>query len=307
MLAHRSSPEVNVVTVEDPVEYELPGAVQVQINPRAGLTFATSLRSILRQDPDVILVGEIRDSETAHIALQAATTGHLVLSTLHTNDALSTIARLLDLKVDPGSLAQSLTLVLAQRLARRVCRACTATVPVPPELAARIGLRSDERCAKGAGCSSCSGTGYAGRVAVLEVLPVGRELKTAIQKGASEAELRRIAVQSGYVTLVEHGRTRIREGLTTPEEVARVLLLEQVTTCGECLEPVEPDYVVCPHCAAQLRLACKTCATPLKAQWRACPYCASPCGEHRRAFQQVLRGDGREAGGVAGSASARAS
>jgi hypothetical protein len=114
-------------------------------------------------------------------------------------------------------------------------------------------------------------------------------------------------VQSGYVTLVEHGRTRIREGLTTPEEVARVLLLEQVTTCGECLEPVEPDYVVCPHCAAQLRLACKTCATPLKAQWRACPYCASPCGEHRRAFQQVLRGDGREAGGVAGSASARAS
>jgi len=218
--------ETNIMTAEDPVEFNLPGINQVQTKAEIGLSFAAALRSFLRQDPDVIMVGEIRDFETAEIAVKAALTGHLVLSTLHTNDAPSTISRLLNMGVEPFLVAASTNVILAQRLARRVCAGCKQTVPVPPQALVSVGFDAEEantlKVVKGKGCMVCSETGYKGRVALYEVMVIKDNIKEAILQGASALELRELGRKNGMQTLREAGLQKIREGVTTVEEVLRV-------------------------------------------------------------------------------------
>lgn len=224
-VAGLNAAEVNIMTAEDPVEFNLPGVNQVQIREQIGLTFAAALRSLLRQDPNVILVGEIRDPETAEVAVRAALTGHLVLSTLHTNDAPSTVARLLDMGVESFLVAGSLTLVCAQRLVRGVCPRCAEPAPMPPEALAGIGF-SEQAAAEtvpraGRGCGACNGTGYRGRVGLFEVMPLGTALRSMILDGAAPHELCRQALAEGMVTLRRSGLRKIAAGLTTVEEVLR--------------------------------------------------------------------------------------
>ncbi len=218
--------ETNIMTAEDPVEYNLPGINQVQMKAEIGLNFAASLRSFLRQDPDIIMVGEVRDYETAEIAIKAALTGHLVLSTLHTNDAPSTISRLLNMGVEPFLVSASTNVIVAQRLARRVCSGCKEPTPVPPQVLLNVGFDPEEASSltpvKGKGCMACSDTGYKGRVALYEVMLIRENIKEAILQGASVIELRELGRKNGMRTLREAGLQKIREGVTSLEEILRV-------------------------------------------------------------------------------------
>lgn len=222
-LSYINTTDINIMTAEDPVEYNLMGINQVQMKEEIGLNFAAALRSFLRQDPDVVMVGEIRDYETAEIAVKAALTGHLVLSTLHTNDAPSTINRLLNMGIEPFLVASSTILILAQRLVRRICRDCKEVEKIPPEALTEIGIPEDEAktmvCYRGKGCPTCSNTGYKGRLALYEVMPVGEELREQILQGGSSDEIKKTAVRSGMATLRMSGLQKIREGLTSVEEV----------------------------------------------------------------------------------------
>ncbi len=223
-MAERSTPEVNVIAIEDPVEYQLAGVNQVAVNVGTGLTFAKGLRSILRQDPDVIMVGEIRDQETAEIATRAALTGHLVLSTLHTNDAVATIARLLDMGIEPFLIASSLIGVIAQRLVRTVCPECThAYVPAPveQELLAAHGVENG-RFVVGRGCTQCGGTGYRGRSAIHELLRMDDHIRQLILHGAAESEIREHVATTGFRTLLRDGLQKASDGRTSLAEVIRV-------------------------------------------------------------------------------------
>jgi type IV pilus assembly protein PilB len=223
-----NSPDVNIMTAEDPVEYNLKGVNQVQINEGVGRTFAAALRSFLRQDPDVILVGETRDLETAQISIRAALTGHLVFSTLHTNDCPSTIARLLDMGIPSFLVASSLLLVLAQRLGRKVCRQCREPYDADEESLVQYGHvptgKGKMQFYKGKGCATCNFTGMKGRVAIYEVMPIGEELRDAILKNAPTAEIRSIAQSAGMKSLRQAGLMKVIEGTTTIEEVLRVTL-----------------------------------------------------------------------------------
>ncbi|MGE3273512.1 MAG: type IV-A pilus assembly ATPase PilB [Vicinamibacterales bacterium] len=220
-----NTPGTNIMTAEDPVEFNLPGVNQVQVRETIGLTFAAALRSFLRQDPNIILVGEIRDFETAEIAVKAALTGHLVLSTLHTNDAPSTINRLMNMGIEPFLVASSLNLVCAQRLVRRVCAACRTPDAVPPQALEQVGFSPAEAASltvyRGTGCDRCNQTGYKGRVGLYEVMEVTDELRELILVGASGLELRRKAVDDGMITLRGSGLQKIRDGVTSVEEVLR--------------------------------------------------------------------------------------
>lgn len=212
-------PEVNVITVEDPIEYDLPGVGQVQVNEKAGLTFASTLRSILRQDPDIIMIGEMRDFETAHIGVQSSLTGHLVFSTLHTNDSISAVTRLIDMGIEPYLVASSLLGVVAQRLVRKVCPYCgceTETWGVVKE----VGVMTARR---GQGCDKCAHTGYLGRLGLYEQFNITPEIREAIARHASVGELRNIAVSQGFRTLLELGIEAVRNGETTQEEMLRVV------------------------------------------------------------------------------------
>jgi len=216
---------INIMTAEDPVEYNLFGVNQVQMKEEIGLNFAAALRSFLRQDPDVVLVGEIRDYETAEIAVKAALTGHLVLSTLHTNDAPSTITRLLNMGIEPFLVASSLLLIIAQRLVRRICKECREEEKMTPAILLDLGINQQEVESiityKGKGCPACNNTGYKGRVALYEVLTVNDEIKELILQGASAAEVKKKAVDSGMKTLRMSGLTKLKEGVTTVEEILR--------------------------------------------------------------------------------------
>jgi type IV pilus assembly protein PilB len=217
----------NISTAEDPVEFSLVGINQVQVNEEIGFNFAASLRSFLRQDPDIIMVGEIRDFETAEISIKAALTGHLVLSTLHTNDAPSTINRLLNMGVEPFLVTSSVNLVLAQRLARVICPSCKEPVDTPPETLHDLGANGDAfTCYRGVGCGQCGGTGYRGRVALYEVMPFWDELREHVLSGASATEVKRAAIKNGMKTLRQSGLDKAREGLTTLEEVMRVTMAD---------------------------------------------------------------------------------
>jgi type IV pilus assembly protein PilB len=214
-----------ILTVEDPVEYEIDGVMQVPVNPAAGLTFARALRSFLRQDPDIVMVGEIRDLETAEIALQASLTGHLVLSTLHTNDAPGAVTRLVDMGIEPFLLASTLEAVLAQRLVRRICPACKTAVTPDAALGRQLGLEpaalADRTFLAGAGCADCQGTGYAGRIGIFEYFRLTEPLREMIVRGAPLVKLRRIAAAGGMISLRDAGLAAIFAGETTVEEVAK--------------------------------------------------------------------------------------
>jgi type IV pilus assembly protein PilB len=215
----------NISTAEDPVEFNLMGINQVQIHEEIGLNFANCLRSFLRQDPDIIMVGEVRDFETAEIAIKAALTGHLVLSTLHTNDAPSTISRLLNMGIEPFLVASSVNLIVAQRLARRICESCKTTVQVAPQMLLNLGITADDlngyHCYKGGGCPRCNNTGYKGRVALYEVLPMRDEIRELILQGASAGEIKKGAIQLGMKTLRQAALQKLRDGITTVEEVLK--------------------------------------------------------------------------------------
>lgn len=217
--------DTNIMTAEDPVEFNLLGVNQVQMKEQIGLNFAAALRSFLRQDPNIILVGEIRDFETAEIAIKAALTGHLVLSTLHTNDAPSTISRLMNMGIEPFLVATSVNLIQAQRLIRRICKDCKKEHPTPVEVLEEIGFSSEEagklKTYKGKGCSSCNETGYKGRIGLYEVMEVTDEIRELILIGASALELRKKSIEDGMITLRESGLQKIRNGVTTIEEVLR--------------------------------------------------------------------------------------
>ncbi len=223
-------PDKKIITIEDPIEYQIDGVNQIHVNPQIGLTFAAGLRHIVRQDPDVIMVGEIRDLETAEIAIRAALTGHLVFSTLHTNDAPSAITRLIDMGVEPFLITASVNLVLAQRLARRICPECKRTVPFEQDALRDMGLSPEQAASaqiyKGAGCPNCNNTGYRGRIALYEVMRFTDELKEMVLGGASGAELKAAAIRGGMCTLRMSGIKKVIEGVTTPEEVLRVTMAD---------------------------------------------------------------------------------
>jgi type IV pilus assembly protein PilB len=226
-LSELNKPDVNISTAEDPVEYNLVGINQVQVRDQIGLDFAACLRSFLRQDPDIIMVGEVRDLETAQIAIKAALTGHLVLSTLHTNDCSATVDRLINMGVEPFLLTSSINLILAQRLVRRICEQCKEPVQLRSELLINLGVDPADLGAgfptfHGRGCSNCGNTGYRGRLAVYEVMVMRDELRELILKGVSAMELKRAAVKLGLSTLRMSALQKVREGLTTVDETLRV-------------------------------------------------------------------------------------
>jgi type IV pilus assembly protein PilB len=222
-----NNPEKNIITVEDPVEYRLAGVTQVQVNRKAGLQFATVLKAILRADPDIVLVGEVRDAETAKTAVEAALTGHLVLSTLHTNDASSAFGRLVDMGVEPYLVSSALDSVLAQRLARHVCDRCKEPRQAPIEVVQQMGLDPDEgpvTIYRAVGCKVCSETGYRGRLSINEVLLVSEEIQRMVVEHRPSDEIRRLAVEQGMRTLRQDGMEKVKLGLTTLEEVLRVVV-----------------------------------------------------------------------------------
>jgi type IV pilus assembly protein PilB len=228
-LSKVNSPEVNIMTAEDPVEFNLPGINQVQMKESIGLNFAATLRSFLRQDPNIILVGEIRDFETAEIAIKAALTGHLVLSTLHTNDAPSTINRLMNMGIEPFLVATSVQLIAAQRLARRVCASCKEPVEITPQALMNIGYKKEEvgtfTVFKGRGCDKCNNTGYKGRVALIEVMAIDDIIRDLILSGGTAIDIKKKAAESGMISLRRSGLIKIRDGTTTIEEVVRETIL----------------------------------------------------------------------------------
>ena len=227
-LSRLNSPERKIITVEDPVEYQLDGINQIQVKPAIGLNFAGALRSIVRQDPDIIMIGEMRDLETAKIAVQSALTGHLVLSTLHTNDAAGSVSRMLDMGVEDFLLGSTVIGILAQRLVRTLCRHCAEPWIVPEDRLEPLGLRRLQpsgpvRLFRAKGCAQCNDIGYRGRTTILEMLPMTEALRAAIMRHATTAELERIARDEGMQTMYEHGLSKALEGVTTLEEITRVI------------------------------------------------------------------------------------
>jgi type IV pilus assembly protein PilB len=272
------SDEVNIVTVEDPVEYELAGINQVQINEKVGLTFPYVLRSILRQDPNVIMVGEIRDVDTAEIALQASLTGHLVLSTLHTNDAPSAVTRLVDIGMPPYLIASSVIGVIAQRLVRTICPECKEEYVPKPDQLDRLNLKKDElpfKFYRGAGCSNCNNLGYKGRTVIEEVMVMGRKVRDLVQSGASSDEIRDAAMATGTTTLGISGLKKIELGITTIDEVLKAVQEKEELTsiCPHCGKGVSLDFRDCPFCNKPMVPTCTECERIVQADWVVCPFC----------------------------------
>src|SRR5574344_13980 len=222
LLAEKNTPDTNIITVEDPVEIRIPGLNQVQVNAKAGMTFASGLRSILRQDPDIVLVGEIRDGETAEIAMRAAITGHLVFSTIHTNDAVSSINRLIDMGLEPYMVSSALVGVVSQRLVRRICTNCREAYEPEPYEVESLRLEPGQKLYRGKGCSECNDKGYKGRIAIHEIVIMTKKMKSLLEKRASEDEMRKLAVTEGTQMLQESARALVLEGITTVEELNRV-------------------------------------------------------------------------------------
>jgi len=267
---------LNVVTLEDPVEYRLQGVTQVQVHKRAGLGFATALRSVLRQDPDVVMVGEMRDRETAEVAMAAALTGHFVLSTLHTNDAAGAVTRLLDLGAPAYLSAAGLAGVLAQRLARRLCRYCRAERTPEPGLLESIGANASAGF-RAVGCARCGGTGYSGRIAVAELLLVDARIRDLILRGAPSDGIRQAAGETGMVPMGMDALDKVANGETSLEEVAPLLglLAEENPACPRCGVPARASFMACVACGLKLREACG-CGQTLADGWQFCPACARP-------------------------------
>src|SRR3954471_3262550 len=282
-IAEIRNPDRNIVTLEDPIEVQLPGITQVGVSEKTGMTFSRGLRSILRQDPDIILVGEVRDGETAELALKAAMTGHLVLTTLHTNSAVAALTRLVDMGVEPFLVASSLTAAIAQRLVRRPCTGCAAPYHPDAVTLAALGLTAADLAGasptRGTGCPECGGTGYRGRTAVYEVLDVDAAMRQVLLKDATEASVAAQARSAGMVALRASAVEKARAGLTTFEEALRVTHSDHASaeTCPTCARSVNRDMVACPWCATALdRGRCRSCAKQLAPDWRICPWCRAP-------------------------------
>ena len=255
-LAELNHEGLNIVTLEDPVEYGIDGINQVQVNPLAGLTFPAALRSILRQDPDIVMVGEIRNRETAEIAMGAAVTGHLVLSTIHAMDAPGAVTRLLHMGVPPHLLAGGLTGVVAQRLVRTLCPDCR-------------GKDSE-------GCARCP-DGYSGRTGVFQVLAVNDAIRDEVLRGASTSTLRRLAAESGMASISEDAHRKVAEGVTSPHEIARVIQSDvgAVMPCEACGSEIPWEAIGCPYCGRATRRLCP-CGAVLRAGWKFCAACLRP-------------------------------
>jgi type IV pilus assembly protein PilB len=279
-LSSLKSERTNIITIEDPVEYQIPGVNQTQINEKIKLTFASALRSILRQDPDVILVGEIRDAETARIAMQAAQTGHLVLSTLHTDDAPSVVTRLTDIGTEPYVIAGALIGVVAQRLVRRLCINCRRQYTPPADALRSLNIAEADAATipfyKSVGCDQCNHTGYRGRIGIYEVMRVTDKLRRLIAARATEDQIREAALAGGMISLGEDGLAKVKSGVTTAEELLRVVteVRELRTLCPACGSAVGVDFMACPQCGKRLNGGCPHCGRALQPGWNFCPYCA---------------------------------
>src|SRR6188508_2070931 len=294
------SEKTNIITIEDPIEYQIPGVNQTQINEKIKLTFASALRSILRQDPDVILLGEIRDAETAKIAMQAAQTGHLVLSTLHTDDAPSTTTRLNDIGVEPFVIASATVGVVAQRLVRRLCEHCRRQYTPTSETLRALNI-SDADAAnipfyRPVGCDACHQTGYKGRIGIYEVMKITDRLRRLISQKASEDAIREAAQSTGMLTLGDDALAKVKAGVTTVEELLRVVteVREVRSICPGCNGPVALDFVACPACGRRLSGACPGCGRGLQSGWTFCPYCArgtEPRTERRLRERKMARAE----------------
>ena len=303
LLREANLPDRNIVTLEDPVEIGMPGITQVQTNERAGLTFAKGLRSILRQDPDMVLLGEVRDTETAELALQASMTGHLVLTTLHTNDSVAAISRLVDMGVEPFLVASSLTLVAAQRLVRRPCTDCAKPYVPDARTLAGLSLTADDLAnttpMRGDGCGRCGGTGYRGRLGVYEVLPITPSIRSVLLATPTEAALGAAARAAGVVSLRSAAIAAAGRGETTFEEVLRVTTTGQLRSsrlhpkCRSCHRPPPEEFgddlVCCPWCGTDNEArACPGCHRHTAPGWRSCPFCRTPLVEPGMASKRVL-------------------
>ena len=267
-----------IITIEDPVEYHFSNINQMQVNPTAAITFATGLRATMRLDPDVILVGEIRDSETAQISTQAALTGHLVLSSVHANDTVSTIIRMIDLGIEPFLLASALIGVVAQRLIRKICPECKEEYVPNPDLLARLGYEKQEfsfKFFRGAGCSQCGNLGFKGRTSIDEVMIIGRQIRELIQAGASTDLIREAALATGMTTLGRSGLKKIEMGITTIDEVLKAVQAKETlhTVCSHCGKGVNLDFRDCPFCKKPLITTCSSCGRIAQPEWVVCPYC----------------------------------
>jgi type IV pilus assembly protein PilB len=279
------SGRTNIITIEDPIEYQIPGINQTQVNEKAKLTFASALRAILRQDPDIILVGEIRDHETAKIAMQAAQTGHLVLSTLHTDDAPSTVTRLMDMNLEPYVIASALIGVVAQRLVRRLCHNCRRQYT--PEADTLRSLNMSESDAahfvfyRAVGCEDCNHTGYRGRMGIYEVMRVNDKVRRLVAQKAGEDMVRDAAIAAGMITLGEDALSKVKSGATSAEELFRVVteVKEVRTLCPGCQAAVGVDFMACPHCGHRLNAGCAKCGRSLQAGWQFCPYCTTSASQ----------------------------
>ena len=287
------SGRTNIITIEDPIEYQIPGINQTQVNEKAKLTFASALRAILRQDPDIILVGEIRDHETAKIAMQAAQTGHLVLSTLHTDDAPSTVTRLMDMNLEPYVIASALIGVVAQRLVRRLCHNCRRQYT--PEADTLRSLNMSESDAahfvfyRAVGCEDCNHTGYRGRMGIYEVMRVNDKVRRLVAQKAGEDMVRDAAIAAGMITLGEDALAKVKSGATSAEELFRVVteVKEVRTLCPGCQAAVGVDFMACPHCGHRLNAGCQKCGRSLQAGWQFCPYCTTSASQ--KATKKQLR------------------
>jgi type II secretory ATPase GspE/PulE/Tfp pilus assembly ATPase PilB-like protein/FixJ family two-component response regulator len=282
LLAAMMNPSKNFETIEEPVEYFLEEANQVSIHEKIGLSFAQVLRATLRQDPDVILVGEIRDFDTADVAFKAALTGHIVLSTLHTNSSVSSITRLVDIGIKPYIIASALEGVIAQRLVRKVCSACAATVEPDYTAMELLRLPPDffgESMTVGRGCALCNNTGYRGRVGVYEMLVMNDDYRQLISADYRESDLLNLARISGMQTLLDDGLEKVRRGWTTLDEVVRVIgpTVRLERKCESCGINIDSKFLFCPHCGVFRRNCCKSCHMPLEKGWLVCPF----CGEER--------------------------
>ena len=291
------SEKTNIITIEDPVEYQIPGVNQTQINEKIKLTFASALRSILRQDPDVILLGEIRDAETAKIAMQAAQTGHLVLSTLHTDNAPSVVTRLMDIGAESYVIASALVGVVAQRLVRRLCVHCRRQYTPPADILRSLNIVEADAAAipfyKSVGCDQCNHTGYRGRIGIYEVMRVTDKLRRLITVKSTEDQLREAAVAGGMITLGEDGLAKVKSGITTPEELLRVVteVREMRTLCSGCGSAVGVDFNACPQCGKRVGGGCPHCGRAMQPGWNFCAYCSRSTNEVKKAPKRLRERD----------------
>jgi len=286
--------EKNITTIEDPVEYDLEDITQVSLNEKVGRTFSGLLRSVLRQDPDVILVGEMRDLDTAMVAMQASLTGHLVLSTIHTNDTVSTISRLRNLGIPSYLIASTVIGIVAQRLVRVICPFCKASESPTHDDLRRIGYRGqegDERVKfyKGEGCSECANTGYKGRTGIYEILNISQRMKEYISNEATETTIRQLALAEGMTTLTYSGLEKVLSGIISVDGVLRVSQSDDIygTLCSSCGNHISTEFIACPYCKNDLIKTCEGCKKIVDPKWNYCPYCTQALSRPSSSGQKV--------------------